>query len=65
MIEFDKFYKAFKEFTLSKDDKEMAEHLGVKYDEWMEYVLKQEVPMKRFLEYCRFRIIDPLWLCGL
>jgi hypothetical protein len=64
-IEFDRFYASFKNFTLSRDDREMAEHLGVTQDEWMKCVEKKEVPMNRFLEYCEFRIINPRWLCGL
>jgi hypothetical protein len=63
-IEFDKFYRAFKEFTLSKDDKEMAEHLGIEHKEFSKCIKRKEVPMEVFLEYCGRRIIDPFWLCG-
>ena len=63
-IEFDKFYSAFKEFTLSKDDNEMAESLGISVKEFSKYMKKKEVPIAALLAYCSYRIINPLWLCG-
>jgi len=63
-IEFEKFYSAFKEFTLSKDDKEMAKHLGVSFKEMKRIVKKKEVPLVTLVAYCSDRIINPLWLCG-
>lgn len=63
-IEFEKFYSAFKEFTLSKDDKDMAQHLGIGLREMKRIIKKKEVPLVALLAYCSYRIINPLWLCG-
>lgn len=63
-IEFEKFYSAFKEFTLSKDDKEMAQNLGISVKEMKQAVKKKEVPTKALVSYCSDRIINPFWLCG-